>query len=241
MMNRRFLTALSGCLITTTLLVSPAIAAADTISADIDREMCIASENDTSSVVTFWEDLEEDVRSQRLAELDDQDPGIGADIEAFIAESPGAPTAAELQSRLDALETGEGLAMLLPESTTDLEVVDPQNQQKFQTDYSYDEAKQIVADIPEDPAVNVQTQLDQAATASTRLAEIRAEVFSERTEDYNQTQFELRDDFQSCIDEIDDARPIPVQYLILGGAILLAVVALAVTAWTNSRRPTRHG
>ncbi|NLZ58524.1 MAG: hypothetical protein GX898_09545 [Corynebacterium sp.] len=221
------------------LLGSP-IAGADTITADTDREMCIASENDTSGVVTFWEGVEQDVRDQRLSELDEQDPGIKDAIEAYIAEAPSAPSAAVLQTRLDALETGEGLAMLLPESTTDLEVVDPQNQQRFQTDYTYDEAKQIVADIPEEPAINVQTQLDQAAAASTRLAEIRAEVFSQRTEDYNQTQFDLRDDFQSCIDEIEDARPIPAQYLILGGAGILALAALGLRAWSNSRTPNRH-
>lgn len=119
-------------------------------------------------------------------------------------------------------------------------MVDLQNRQRFQTDYTYDEAQQIIEDIPEDPAANVQQQLDQAADAGTRLAEIRSEVFSERTEEYNQTQFELREDFQACVDAIDDARPIPLQYLILGGAIALALVALGIRAWSNSRKGTRH-
>lgn len=200
----------------------------------------MASQNDNSSVIRFWEELEADVREQRLTELDTQDPGIKTDIEAFIAEDPVAPSAAELQRRLDALGAGEGLAMLLPESRTDPEVVDLQNRQRFQTDYTYDEAQQIIEDIPEDPAANVQQQLDQAADAGTRLAEIRSEVFSERTEEYNQTQFELREDFQACVDAIDDARPIPLQYLILGGAIALALVALGIRAWSNSRKGTRH-
>lgn len=238
MLNRRFLTALTSATFIG-LLGSP-IAGADTITADTDREMCIASENDTSGVVTFWEGVEQDVRDQRLSELDEQDPGIKDAIEAYIAEAPSAPSAAVLQTRLDALETGEGLAMLLPESSTDPDVVDPQNQQKFQTEYTYDEARQIVADIPEDPATNVQTQLDEAAAASTRLAEIRADVFAEHTADYNQTQFELRDDFQACVNEIEDARPIPLQYLILGGAVLLALIALGVRAWSNSKKTNRH-
>lgn len=239
MLNRRALIALTGVALIGAIS-SPA-AAADTITADTEREICTASENDTSSVVTFWEELETDVKNQRLTELDSQDPGLKADIEAYIAESPAAPSAADLQVRLDALESGEGLAMLLPESTTDPDVVDTENQQKFQTEYTYDEAKQIVADIPQDPATNVQTQLDEAATAGTRVSEIRAGVFSERTEDYNQTQFELQDDFQACVDEIDDARPIPVQYLILGGAIIIVAGALAFRAWSNSKKSERHG
>lgn len=238
MLNRHLRTAVTGAALIS-LLGSP-IAGADTITADTDREMCIASENDTSGVVTFWEGVEQDVRDQRLSELDEQDPGIKDAIEAYIAEAPSAPSAAVLQTRLDALETGEGLAMLLPESSTDPDVVDPQNQQKFQTEYTYDEARQIVADIPEDPATNVQTQLDEAAAASTRLAEIRADVFAEHTADYNQTQFELRDDFQACVNEIEDARPIPLQYLILGGAVLLALIALGVRAWSNSKKTNRH-
>lgn len=238
MLNRHLRTAVTGAALIS-LLGSP-IAGADTITADTGREICVASDSDTSSVVTFWEDLEQDVRELRLNELDEQDPGLKADIEAYIDQDPAAPSAADLQTRLDALNTGEGLAMLLPESTTDLNVVDPQNQQKFQTEYTYDEARQIVADIPEDPATNVQTQLEEAAAASTRLAEIRAEVFAERTTDYNQTQFELRDDFQSCVDEIEDARPIPLQYLILGGAVLIALIALGVTAWRNSKKTNRH-
>src|SRR5699024_3931115 len=192
------------------------------------------------SVIRFWENLEDDVRDQRLTELDAEDPGIKTDIEEFIAEEPVAPSAAELQRRLDAVEAGEGLAMLLPESRTDPEVVDLQNRQRFQTDYTYDEAQQIIEDIPEDPAANVQQQLDQAADAGTRLAEIRSEMFSERTEEYNQTQFGLREEFQACVDAIDDARPIPLQYLILGGAIALALVALGIRAWSNSRKGTRH-
>lgn len=216
------------------------VALADTITANTERETCVASQNDNSSVIRFWEELEADVREQRLTELDTQDPGIKTDIEAFIAEDPVAPSAAELQRRLDAVGAGEGLAMLLPESRTDPEVVDLQNRQRFQTDYTYDEAQQIIEDIPEDPAANVQQQLDQAADAGTRLAEIRSEVFSERTEEYNQTQFELREDFQACVDAIDDARPIPLQYLILGGAIALALVALGIRAWSNSRKGTRH-
>lgn len=238
MLNRRALTVLAGATIIGTL--SSPIALADTISADTEREICIASENDTSSVVTFWDELEATIREQRLIELDEQDPGIKEGIEAFIAAAPDAPSAAELQTRLDALDSGEGLAMLLPESTTDPAVVDTQNQQKFQTEYSYDEARQIVADIPEDPATNVQTQLDEAAAASTRLAELRATAFAQQTEEYNQTQFELQDDFQACIDEIDDARPIPVQYLILGGAGILALAALGFRAWSNSKKGSRH-
>ena len=216
------------------------VALADTITADTERETCVASQNDNSSVIRFWEDLEAEVREQRLTELDAQDPGLKTDIEAFIAEDPVAPSAADLQRRLDAIEAGEGLAMLLPESRTDPEVVELQNQQRFQTDYTYDEAREIIEDIPEDPASNVQEQLDQAADVGTRLAEIRSEVFSQRTEEYNQTQFELREDFQACVDAIDDARPIPLQYLILGGAILLALVALGIRAWGNSRKSTRH-
>lgn len=216
-------------------------AVADTITADTDRETCVASQNDNSSVIRFWDELETDVRERRLTELDARDPGLKNDIEAFIAEDPVAPSAADLQRRLDEIDAGEGLAMLLPESRTDPEVVDLQNRQRFQTDYTYDEAREIIADIPEDPATNVQQQLDQAADAGTRLAEIRSEVFSERTEDYNQTQFELREDFQACVDAIDDARPIPLQYLILGGAIVLALVALGIRAWGNSRKSTRHG
>lgn len=238
MLKRSFLTALT----TAALLgvVCSPVATADTITADTAREMCIASENDNSSVVSFWKDLEQQVRQQRLEELDAQSPGIKAEVEAYIAEDPLAPSAAELQNKLDAIAAGEGLAMLLPESTTDPEVVDLQNQQRFQTEYTYDEARQIVADIPEDPATDVQGQLDQAAVAGTRVAAIRAEVFSERTADYEQTQFELRDDFQACVDEIEDARPIPLQYLILGGAVLLALAALGVTAWMNSKKTNRH-
>lgn len=222
------------------LTLGTPVVLADTITADTERETCVANQNDNSSVIRFWENLEADVREQRLTELDARDPGIKADIEAFIAEEPVAPSAADLQRRLDATGAGEGLAMLLPESSTDPEVVDLQNRQRFQTDYTYDEAREIIDDIPENPATNVQQQLDQAADDGTRLAEIRSEIFSQRTEEYNQTQFELREDFQACVDEIDDARPIPLQYLILGGALLLALVALGVRAWSNSRKTTRH-
>lgn len=239
MLNRRVLTALAATALIG--IISSPTAAAENITADTERQMCIAGENDSSGVVTFWEDLEADVKDQRLTELNAQDPSIKVDIEAFIAEDPTAPSAADLQIRLDALDSGEGLAMLLPESTTDPEIVDTENQQRFQTEYTYDEAKQIVADIPEDPSVNVGTQLDEAGAIGTRLAQIRAEVFSERTEEYNQSQFELRDDFQACIDAIDDARPIPVQYLIMGGAIIIALVALGIRAWTNAKKSTRHG
>lgn len=238
MLNRRIVPALAATALIG--IISSPTATADTITADTERQMCIASENDSSSVVTFWEDLEADVRDQRLSELDAEAPGIKADIEAFIAEQPSAPSAADLQIRLDALGSGEGLAMLLPDSSTDPEIVDIENQQRFQTDYTYEEAKQIVADIPGDPAVNVQTQLEEAARSGTRLPRIRAEVFATRTEQYNQTQFELRDDFQACIDEIDDARPIPAQYLILGAAVVIALGALAIRAWSNSRKSSRH-
>ncbi len=222
-------------------LMSVPTAIADTITADTDREVCIASDNKTSSVVTFWDTLEDDVREQRLQELDQQDPGLKTAIEAYIAEDPDAATGAQLQMRLDAVDAGEGLAMLLPEETTDPEVVAAEAQQQFKTEYTYDEAVSTAEAISENPAANVYEQLEAAADESTRIAEIRAEVFSGRTEHYNQTQFELRNDFQACVDAIEDARPIPAQYLILGGAVILALGALALRAWTNSKRSSQHG
>ncbi|ALC05131.1 hypothetical protein CDES_03390 [Corynebacterium deserti GIMN1.010] len=222
-------------------VISTPIAGAATLEADTSQEKCVATNTDDSAVVHFWDSLEDDVREQRLDELDAQDPGIKAAIESYIAQDSGAPTSAELQTRLDNIQSGEGLAMLIPEDSTDPALVDPNATEQFKTEYTYDEAVSIANSITDDSAASVLTQLQEAAEASTRTAEIRAEKFAERTDDYNQTQQALKADFQACIDTIDDARPIPTQYLILGGAIAVAIIALGARAWSNSRKTSKHG
>lgn len=232
----RFSRVLPAFLIATAVSIPTASAA--TLTADTDRELCIASNTDDSAVVTFWNSIEDSVREQRLDELDAQDPGIKAAIESYIAQDDNAPTAAELQVRLDAIESGEGLAMLLPDDPT---LADPNAEESFKTEYTYDEAKDIISGFSSDPASDVLSQLQQAATTGTRTAEIRAEVFADRTDDYNESQTALKEDFQNCIDAIDDARPIPLQYILIGGAIVLAVIVLGIRAWTNSRKKNKHG
>lgn len=227
-------------LLTAAVAGAPALASATTVTADLDRQMCIASDSDTSAVVEFWDSLEADVRDARISELDAADPGFRAALDAYIAGDPGAPGAAELQSRMDTLHSGEGLAMLLPEETTDPEVLAQQEATQFKTEYTYDEAVETAGAIAGDPAAAVLPQLEAAAAEGTRTAQLRAEVFAQRTADYNRTQLELRDEFQACVDAIDDARPIPLQYLILGGALALAALALAARAWSNHRRGNRH-
>ncbi|WP_245802268.1 hypothetical protein [Corynebacterium pacaense] len=212
------------------ILGSPIPASARTITADVDNRTCVVADARTSPVVEFWDDLEGDVRNRRLDELDAQDPGIRADIESYIAT--GSPGPSQLQERLDSLGSGEGLAMLVPE------VTDPDAAAQYKTEYSYDEARSTVDAITDDPAAGVLEQLRQAG--GTRIAEIRTDTFAQRSEEFNAIQLGLRDDFQECIDEIDRARPIPVQYLILGGAGILAVAALVIRAWSNSRRSNRH-
>lgn len=227
----RFSRVLPALLIATAVSIPTASAA--TLTADTDKELCIASNTDDSAVVTFWNSIEDSVREQRLDELDAQDPGIKAAIESYIAQDDNAPTPAELQVRLDAIESGEGLAMLLPDDPT---LADPNAEESFKTEYTYDEAKDIISGFSSD----VLSQLQQAATTGTRTAEIRAEVFADRTDDYNESQTALKEDFQNCIDTIDAARPIPLQYILIGGAIALAVIVLGIRAWTNSRKQSKH-
>lgn len=222
-------------LIFATVLHSP-LASAATLNADVENETCVASNTDSSPVVQFWEDLEADVRATRIAELEAQDPEISAAIASFVAKDPAAPTATEIQTRLDALNSGEGLAMLIPEDSTDPTLAVAT--EDFKTTYTYDEARGVIDGISEDPAAKVLSQLEDAAT--TRIAEIRVEKFSAQTAQYNDTQEALKADFQACVDAIDEARPIPLQYLILGGAGALAAVALGLRAWSNSRKNARH-
>lgn len=218
--------------------VSMPTASAATLTADTDKELCIASNTDDSAVVSFWNFIEDAVHNQRLAELDTQDPGLKTAIESYINQDPEAPSAAELQVRLDAVQSGEGLAMLLPDDPT---LADPNIEGSFQTEYTYDEATNIVSGFSQDPAADVLNQLQQAASTGTRTAEIRAEFFAEHTQKYNESQVALQEDFQHCIDAIDDARPLPLQYILLGGAVALAVIVLGIRAWSNSRKTSRHG
>lgn len=227
-------------LLVAAVLGFPAAASASTVTVDLDRQLCIASDSDSSEVVAFWDTLEEDVRKARIDELDAADPGFRAVVEAYVAGAPDAPSATDLQTRMDALNSGEGLAMLLPEETTDPEVLAQQEATQFKTEYTYEEAVETAGAISDDPAGTVLPQLEEAAAQGTRTAELRAETFAQRTGEYNRTQLELRDEFQACVDAIDDARPIPLQYLILGAAVLIAVLALAARAWSNHRRGSRH-
>ncbi|WP_096454575.1 hypothetical protein [Corynebacterium suranareeae] len=231
----RYSRVLPALFITAALSIPTASAA--TLSADTEREMCVANNTENSAVVSFWNSLEDTVREQRLDELDTLDPGLKAAIESYIAQDADAPTAAELQVRLDNIGSGEGLAMLLPNDPT---LADPNAEQSFKTEYTYDEAVDIINGFSDDPASGVLTQLQQAATTGTRTAEIRAEVFADRAPDYNESQTALKEDFQNCVDAIDDARPIPLQYILLGGAIALAVIVLAIRAWSNSRKTSKH-
>ncbi|MFP7364974.1 hypothetical protein SFC07_04215 [Corynebacterium callunae] len=214
------------------------LAQAATLQADVESETCVATNTDSAPVVQFWSELEEDVRATRLAELEATDPGITVAIASYVAKEPGAPTAAELQTRLDADQSGEGLAMLIPEDASDSSL--PGNTEDFKTTYTYDEAKSAIAGISDDPAAHVLTQLQDAAATSTRIAEIRAEKFAEKTQDYNETQQSLKSDFQACVDAIDAARPFPVQYLIVGAVVAIALVALALRAFSNARKTARH-
>lgn len=232
----RFSRALPALILASAMSIPTASAA--TLQADTEKEVCIATNTENSAVVTFWNSLEDKVRETRLTELKAQDPGIKDAVESYIAQDENAPTAAELQQRLDAAQSGEGLAMLLP---NDADLADPYAGESFKTEYTYDEAVQTIDTIKDDPAPDVLSQLQEAAKTGTRTSEIRADVFAERTAEYNESQAALKADFQACVDAIDDARPLPLQYVILGGAVALALIVLAIRAWSNSRKSTKHG
>ncbi|MBI9001749.1 hypothetical protein M0E87_00820 [Corynebacterium sp. CCM 9185] len=216
-------------------------AAAYTVTADTNRMVCtVDPEEKSSDVVQFWKSLEADARDQRLSELDAAAPGLRAAIETYdpTATDPDTPTPADLQRRIGEAGGTEGLGMLTTLTAEDAGVVSEHTEHK--TEYTEQEAREAATAIGADPGMKVAKALWDQASTGPRLDEIKAELFTARTEEYNRTQEHLRQSLVRCADELKNAEPLPTWTWMLGGAAVTALLAITVTAFRNSRRPSRH-
>ncbi|MCX7444835.1 hypothetical protein OS125_06200 [Corynebacterium sp. P7003] len=239
---RQLLRAVGGAGAATCVLTVCAVpAAAYTVTADTTRMVCsVDPEEEGSDVVQFWRTLDEDARNQRLDELDEADPGLRSAIEAYDSPTngPDSPTPADLQRRIGEAGGTEGLGMLTTLTAEDAGV--PGEPTGHKTEYTEQEARDAATAIGADPGAKVGEALWEQAATGPRLEVIRAELFTGRAGDYNRTQEHLRQSLVECADELRDAEPLPTWIWFLGGAATLAVLAVALTAFRNSRKPNRH-
>ncbi|PRQ11361.1 hypothetical protein C1Y63_06540 [Corynebacterium sp. 13CS0277] len=245
MFSRRARTTALSCALSGVLLQGvglPAAWAYDVVP-DADAAVCRVDPRQKDSAVSqFWTQLRQDAVAQRLDEMDAADPGLKQAIEDYDLDRPGASLPGELQERIAATGTSEGLGMFIPHRTQAEDGIGDQAGDK--TTYTPTEARAAARAIGDHPANAPQDALDtQARTSHLRLDEITADIFRQRHAEYEGTQFALRDALNSCADEVEDAtRPAlwqtPQGMLLIGG-IVVALGVLARVVY-NVRRPSRH-
>ncbi|WP_157108862.1 hypothetical protein [Corynebacterium aquilae] len=242
--SRRFVSSfLAASLATSTVFLGAGAASAYDVTPDLDAGVCrVDPRQKDSDVSEFWTKLREDAVNQRLEELDHDDPGLKEAIHAYDMNEPGAATPAELQERIKATGSPEGLGMFIPHRTEAEDGIGDQAGDKME--YTPVEARAAARAISDEPSNAPQDALNkQAATSHLRIDEITAELFSHRHKEYDRTQFELRDNLNACADDVEEGTK-PQWWagpwgIVVGiGAVLALVVVLR--GIYNSRKPNRH-
>lgn len=220
------------------LSLSPAaMAAADSgpVSADTTAEKCTV---DTQATTRFWQDLAREAVDMRLQELNHEDPGLGDAIAAYDAGAPGTDDqAGDLQLRLVANGNAEGLGMFTLQRNATAPAGDPGLALPTTATYTREEALATAEKMQADPLELARQGLDAQAASGARLYQLQRQLFENHTQEYVAIQDAVRQGLLDCAGELK--KP-PYGWWAMGGIVALGLVILAVVAWRNSRRPSRH-
>ena len=156
-LSRRIPAAFVG--VVTLLTVSTPQAAAFSVTADTAAQLCRVDPQSPSKVRDFWDNLENDARSARIAEIDKASPGFAAELQAYESGANTAPEkVAELQKRITDAGGQEGLGMLIAQTASDVGI-DAATGPEFQTEYTETQARAAAEEIGNDPTINAKMLL----------------------------------------------------------------------------------
>lgn len=216
-----------------------------TVVPDEDAGVCRINRESSSTELDFWDQLHEDAVAQRLVELDEADPGLGTAIGEYIATDPEANdstesatvSVSELQQRLSATGSGEGLGMFLPQDSVTEEAGTTEK-----SEYAPEEARAAASKISDDPSELASQALDAQVSTypEVGLYAIERDLFEQRREEYNQSQLELRDALNACADEVEPGFHFGLGLQITSIIVVAGMLVLAIVAFRNSRRESSH-